>query len=65
LKKPQLVSFVLPVLREANGIIHFGESLIAVMNNGGLGYELLFVEDDSPDESAGSTEGATQTVPEV
>lgn len=51
LKKPQLVSFVLPVFREANGIIHFGESLIAVMNNLGLGYELLFVEDDSPDES--------------
>ncbi len=50
-RRPGLVSFVLPVFREAEGITHFAEALIAVMDGLGLPYELIFVEDDSPDES--------------
>jgi glycosyltransferase involved in cell wall biosynthesis len=50
-KRPALVSFVLPVFREADGIVHFGEALVAVMESLGLPYELIFVEDDSPDAS--------------
>jgi len=50
-RRPALISIVLPVFREAQGILHFGETLIAVMNDLGLPYELIFVEDDSPDNS--------------
>jgi dolichol-phosphate mannosyltransferase len=50
-KRPRLVSLVLPVFREAEGILHFGETLIAVLEDLGLPYELIFVEDDSPDAS--------------
>jgi dolichol-phosphate mannosyltransferase len=46
-----LISIVLPVFREAEGILHFGETLIEVLNDLGLPYELIFVEDDSPDRS--------------
>jgi dolichol-phosphate mannosyltransferase len=46
-----MVSIVLPVYREADGIVHFGDTLIQVMNDLGLPYELIFVEDDSPDAS--------------
>jgi glycosyltransferase involved in cell wall biosynthesis len=50
-KRPDLVSFVIPVFREGEGIVHFGESLIGVMDALGLDYEIIFVEDDSPDAS--------------
>lgn len=50
-KRPGLISLVIPVFREAEGITHFGEALIAVMDGLGLPYEILFIEDDSPDES--------------
>ena len=50
-RRPSLISIVLPVFREAEGILHFGETLIGVLNDLGLPYELIFVEDDSPDRS--------------
>lgn len=50
-RRPTLVSLVVPVYREAEGIVHFGESLIGVMDGLKLPYEIIFVEDDSPDAS--------------
>jgi dolichol-phosphate mannosyltransferase len=50
-RRPGLVSFVVPVYREAEGLLHFGAALFAVMDGLGLPYEVIFVEDDSPDAS--------------
>ena len=50
-KRPGLISLVIPVFREAEGIVHFGEALIAVMDGLALPYEILFVEDDSDRKS--------------
>jgi dolichol-phosphate mannosyltransferase len=64
-RRPGLVSFVLPVFREAEGIVHFGEALIAVMERLGLPYELIFVEDDSPDDSFGQLRELHRRHPDV
>lgn len=50
---PELVSIVVPVYREAAGVVHFGEAVAAVMEATGLSWELVFVEDDSPDDTMG------------
>lgn len=50
---PDLVSIVVPVYREAEGIIHFGEAVAGVMHATGLAWEIIFVEDDSPDDTIG------------
>jgi dolichol-phosphate mannosyltransferase len=48
-RRPTQVSIVVPVYREADGIEHFCESVAGVMDATGLEWELIFVEDDSPD----------------
>ncbi len=50
-RKPQLVSIVAPVFREELGIRHFCEAVIAVFEKLGFEYEIILVEDDSPDGS--------------
>ena len=46
---PKLVSLVIPVFCEEKGILHFTEILLGVMRDLGLPFEIIFVEDDSPD----------------
>jgi dolichol-phosphate mannosyltransferase len=46
---PQLVSIVVPVFREESGLVHFTETLIRVLQKTNFAFEILFVEDDSPD----------------
>lgn len=48
-RRPQLVSLVCPVFREAEGIATFTAALLAVLDDLGLPYEVIFIEDDSPD----------------
>ena len=48
---PHLVSFVSPVYMEEKGVAHFVESLIEVMRGLRLSFEIILVEDDSPDET--------------
>lgn len=50
-KRPQLVTVVAPVYREAAGLAHFVAAVDEVFRRLGLPYELLLVEDDSPDHS--------------
>jgi dolichol-phosphate mannosyltransferase len=50
-KRPRLVSLVVPVFREEAGIAHFTATLVGVMDALGVPYEVVFVEDDSPDGS--------------
>ena len=50
-KRPTLVSIVCPVYREEAGIERFAESVIDVMTRLGVPFEIIFVEDDSPDGS--------------
>jgi glycosyltransferase involved in cell wall biosynthesis len=50
-KRPRLVSLVVPVYREEHGITHFCEAVLQVMGGLGLPFEIVFVEDDSPDGS--------------
>ncbi|MFQ3592820.1 MAG: glycosyltransferase family 2 protein [Gemmataceae bacterium] len=64
-RRPSLVSIVVPVFREAEGIQHFGETLIGVLNDLGLPYELIFVEDDSPDGSLEQLRGLFSRYPSV
>jgi glycosyltransferase involved in cell wall biosynthesis len=51
LRRPRLVSVVCPVFNEEAGIRLFAERLLGVLDGLGAPYEVLFVEDDSPDES--------------
>jgi dolichol-phosphate mannosyltransferase len=48
---PALVSIVVPVFREGAGVVHFGQTLHRVMEATGLPWEVIFVEDDSPDDT--------------
>jgi dolichol-phosphate mannosyltransferase len=48
---PRLVSLVCPVYREEKGIANFVEAVIDVMRGLDLPFEIILVEDDSPDES--------------
>lgn len=48
---PELVSIICPVFKEERGVAHFAESLMAVMQSLSLPFEIIFVEDDSPDAS--------------
>jgi dolichol-phosphate mannosyltransferase len=50
-KVPQLVSIVAPVFREEQGIGHFADAVVEVMTRLGIPFELILVEDDSPDGS--------------
>jgi glycosyltransferase involved in cell wall biosynthesis len=50
-KVPRLVSVVCPVYREEEGLGDFAESLVEVMRGLGFPFEIIFVEDDSPDAS--------------
>jgi len=50
-KVPRLVSIVCPVYREEEGLADFAEGLIEVMRGLKLPFEVIFVEDDSPDAS--------------
>ncbi len=50
-RTPRLVSVVVPVYREEEGILHFGEAVIEVLRELALPFEIIFVEDDSPDRS--------------
>lgn len=50
-RRPRLVSLVVPVYREEQGIAHFCRAVVGVLDGLGLAYEILFVEDDSPDAS--------------
>lgn len=50
-RRPRLVSVVCPVFNEEAGIALFAERLIGVLDGFGVPYEVLFVEDDSPDGS--------------
>jgi polyisoprenyl-phosphate glycosyltransferase len=50
-KMPSLVSVVAPVYREELGIHHFCHSVMKVLSELGVPFEIIFVEDDSPDES--------------
>jgi polyisoprenyl-phosphate glycosyltransferase len=50
-KRPRLVSLVVPVFREEQGIAHFCEAVVQVMGELKLPFEIVFVEDDSPDGS--------------
>src|SRR5262245_59454167 len=48
---PELVSIVAPVFREEAGIEHFCTAVLEVMRPLEIPFEILFVEDDSPDGS--------------
>src|SRR5687767_9529400 len=48
-RRPRLVSVVAPVFREEAGIGHFGDAVVGVMRGLGLPFEIIFIEDDSPD----------------
>jgi polyisoprenyl-phosphate glycosyltransferase len=50
-RRPRLVSVVCPVFNEEAGIALFTEQLIKVLDGLGVPYEIIFVEDDSPDAS--------------
>jgi polyisoprenyl-phosphate glycosyltransferase len=50
-KRPKLVTVVAPVYREAAGLAQFVAAVDEVFRRIGLPYELLLVEDDSPDRS--------------
>jgi polyisoprenyl-phosphate glycosyltransferase len=50
-RTPKLVSLVVPVYREEEGILHFGRAVIKVLQELGFAFEIIFVEDDSPDGS--------------
>jgi dolichol-phosphate mannosyltransferase len=58
------VSIVVPVYREAAGIVHFGEAVAAVMAATGLPWEIVFVEDDSPDDTMGQLRSLHGRYPE-
>ena len=50
-RRPGLVSVVCPVYREVDGIGFFTDRLLEVLDGLGFDYEVLFVEDDSPDRT--------------
>jgi dolichol-phosphate mannosyltransferase len=50
-RKPGRISIVVPVYKEEEGIVHFGNAVIKVLQALGIPFELIFVEDDSPDRS--------------
>ena len=50
-RRPCLVSLVVPVFREEQGIAHFCEAVVQVLGELKLPFEIVFVEDDSPDGS--------------
>ncbi len=50
-RTPNRVSIVAPVFREELGISHFCESVMSVLDGLGLDFEIILVEDDSPDGS--------------
>ncbi len=52
-RRPRQVSLVCPVFREAEGIATFTAALLAVLDELGFPYEVIFVEDDSPDDTLG------------
>ncbi|MEQ1826924.1 MAG: glycosyltransferase family 2 protein [Pirellula sp.] len=49
--QPGLVSIVAPVFREELGIRHFCDAVMKVLSELGCDYEIVLVEDDSPDNS--------------
>ena len=64
-RRPRLVSVVCPVYEEASGIAYFTEELVRVMTRLALPFEVIFVEDDSPDESLEVLRGLHRQRPEV
>src|SRR5579871_3474179 len=64
-RRPQLVSLVVPVFREEQGICHFCEAVIDVMNRLRLRFEMILVEDDSPDETLEKIRDLHQRYPGV
>jgi dolichol-phosphate mannosyltransferase len=48
-RRPRLVSVIVPVYREEENVVPFGEAVLLVFARLGLPLELIFVEDDSPD----------------
>ena len=62
-KRPTLVSIVCPVFREEAGIARFTESLIDVMTRLGVPFEIILVEDDSPDGSWSMIQGLHEEHP--
>jgi dolichol-phosphate mannosyltransferase len=50
-KIPRRISIVAPVYREEEGIRHFCHSVVDVLNRLSVPFEIIFVEDDSPDGS--------------
>lgn len=48
---PGLVSIICPVYKEESGLAFFASSLLAVMQGLAFPFEIIFVEDDSPDAS--------------
>lgn len=50
-RRPRCVSIVAPVYKEQEGIEYFVDCVVAVMRRLGLPFEVILVEDDSPDES--------------
>jgi dolichol-phosphate mannosyltransferase len=50
-RKPHLVSVVAPVFKEREGIEHFVDNVVQVFRNLQLEFEVILVEDDSPDDS--------------
>jgi polyisoprenyl-phosphate glycosyltransferase len=50
-RRPALISVVVPIFREEEGIEHFTDVLTGVLDRLALPYEVIFVEDDSPDAS--------------
>lgn len=50
-RRPRFVSIVAPVFKEQEGIEHFVDSVVSVLRRLGLPFEIILVEDDSPDES--------------
>ncbi|HVS38659.1 MAG TPA: glycosyltransferase family 2 protein [Gemmataceae bacterium] len=48
-RRPKLVSVVVPVFREEENVVRFGEAVLRAFHALRIRCELLFVEDDSPD----------------
>jgi dolichol-phosphate mannosyltransferase len=64
-RRPRLVSLVVPVYREEEGVGHFAEAVFRVMDGLGLPFEIIFVEDDSPDRSLEAIRQLHRRRPEV
>lgn len=50
-RRPRRLSVVCPVFREVEGIATFTAELLRVLDDLGIPFEVIFVEDDSPDDT--------------